>query len=126
MSSEFINNGDFNCFLEILDLSISYSESILLDENSEVKTSTTIINNTEYKIQYLYWQDEILLSSFAEAINKELIKINSQERCYLIDQYPTIMIFITKEIYEYLIQLESDNGFEILKPEEWIDKFRSH
>lgn len=125
LSSEFTNNGDFNHFLEILGISISYSEPILFDEKSEVDTATVIINNTKCKIEYPYLQDEILLSSFAETINKELIKINSQERCYLIDRYPTIMIFITQEIYEHLIQLESDNGFEILKPEEWIQKFIS-
>lgn len=123
LSSEYTNNGDFNNFLETLGLSISYSELILFDENSEVKTSIIIINNTEYKIQYPYLKDEILLSSFAETINKELIKVNAQERCYLIDRYPTIMIFISEEIYKYLIQLESDNGFEILKPEKWIQKF---
>ncbi|MCD1117357.1 hypothetical protein [Chryseobacterium turcicum] len=123
MSSEYINNGDFNNFLETLGLSISYSELILFDENSEVKTSIIIINNTEYKIQYPYLKEEILLSSFAETINKELIKVNAQERCYLIDRYPTIMIFISEEIYKYLIQLESDNRFEILKPEKWIQKF---
>lgn len=123
LSSEYINNGDFNNFLETLGLSISYSELILFDENSEVKTSIIIINNTEYKIQYPYLKEEILLSSFAETINKELIKVNAQERCYLIDRYPTIMIFISEEIYKYLIQLESDNGFEILKPEKWIQKF---
>lgn len=126
LSSEFTNNGDFNHFLEVLGISISYSEPILFDEKSEVDTATVIINNTKYKIEYTYLQDEILLSSFAETLNKELVKINSQERCYLIARYPTIMIFIPEEIYKYLIQLESDNGFEILKPEEWIQKFKSH
>ncbi|MBB6372467.1 hypothetical protein [Chryseobacterium shigense] len=117
------NKIDFIDFLQVIGLSIAFDDPIKHDEKSELNSLIVSINGLTHTIEYPYLQDELLLFSFTEIINRELSKIKSPEKCYIIGRFPSILLFVTEEIYQYLTQLETDNYSEILKPEEWIRKF---
>lgn len=125
LGAESVNKTDFIEFIQTIGLTIIFAETIEYDEKSELKTLTVTINGLVHAIEYPYLEDELLLFRFVEVVNKELKKINSPESVYMIERFPTILLVVTEKIYQYLVKLDAEDHFELLKPEEWIEKYKS-
>lgn len=125
LSAESVNKTEFIELLRTLGLTILFGETIEYDEKNELKILTVTINDLVHTIEYPYLEDELLLYRFAEVINQELKKINSPESVYMIERFPTILLVATEKIYQYLTELDAEDHFELLKPEEWIEKYKS-
>lgn len=108
-------------FTNKIGLEINFSEINYLDKDENEFKIDLEINETKYSLkqnyenEYYYYD---LIYQLVNILNSELSKIQSKERIYFIDDFPTLIIFLNEKIFNYLSTLEPIKLRPLLA-EEW-------
>nr|MCU0349857.1 hypothetical protein [Flavobacterium sp.] len=117
-------NAKLDFFLNFaikIGLEINFSEINYLDKDENEFKIDLEINKTKYSLKQNYENenyDDELIYELVNILNSELSKIQSKERIYFIDDFPTLIIFLNEKIFNYLSTLEPIRLRPKL-PEEW-------
>lgn len=108
-------------FANKIGLEINFYEINYLDKDENEFKIDLEVNKTKYTLNQNYENenyDDELIYVLVNILNSELSKIQSKERIYFIDDFPTLIIFLNEKIFNYLSTLEP-NKLRPLLAEEW-------